>query len=735
MSESAYALGRSDEELDRLARQARLIEPITRQFFREAGICAGTRVLDVGSGVGDANFLAAGLVGEGGEVAGVDRAADASGGSRAREVSSRCNGATDVRRGPAVTALELGRVGVRKVLQRIGIIDESVTRLPTDPAEVVQLLGAPWYEERLIRLAKELGRDPDSVRAESAGYLREMAPSQDERALQAWGGFSRWLMRAYDVLVDEDQMAQLRRLDRKASLAFAFSHRSYLDGMLLPEVIQANRLRPALTFGGSNLNFFPLGSWAKRTGTIFIRRQTKDIPVYRFALRAYTAQLVQNHANLTWSIAGGRTRTGNLRPPLFGILRYLADAVDEIDGPQAYLVPTSIVYDQLREVEAMTTEAYGVVKRPEDLRSLVRLARQQGERLGRAYVDFGEPLPLRKRLGELRDEESGTGTVIERIALDVEHRINRAAPVTPTAVVNLALLGADRSLSINEVLATVRPLASYIAARNWAVAGAADLTNRSTIRWTLQQLVASGVLSMYDAGTEAVWGICADQHLVAAFYRNTAIHILVDRGIAETALLAAVESAELSGDDLVLPVTVRDEALRLRELLKFEFLFSARVRFEKELADEMRLIGAVGDTTTSAAADEVRRLLESADLLLAHLVLRPFLDAYHIVADRLAAYEDESFDEAAFLTDCLQVGKQWELQRRIASAESRSMELFKTALRLARHRELVDGFDDPAIAERRRQFADEIATATRRVNTIADLARTRGGTSWLSWRR
>jgi glycerol-3-phosphate O-acyltransferase len=597
-----------------------------------------------------------------------------------------------------------------------------MTPLSTDPAEVVQLLGAPWYEERLTRLAKELGRDPDSVRAEAAGYLREMAPSLDEKALHAWSGFSRWLMRAYDVLVDEDQIAKLRKLDRKASLAFAFSHRSYLDGMLLPEVIQANRLRPALTFGGSNMNFFPLGSWAKRTGTIFIRRQTKDIPVYRLALRAYTAQLVQNHANLTWSIEGGRTRTGKLRPPVFGILRYIADAVDEIDGPEVYLVPTSIVYDQLHEVEAMTTEAYGAVKRPEDFRFLVRLARQQGERLGRAYVDFGEPLPLRKRLQELRAEESGTGTVIERIALDVEHRINRATPVTPTAVVNLALLGADRSLSISEVLATVRPLASYIAARNWAVAGAADLTNRSTIRWTLHQLVASGVLSVYDAGTEAVWGIGADQHLVAAFYRNTAIHILVDRAIAETALLAA---AEVSVDGSVMPATVRDEALRLRELLKFEFLFSARAQFEKDLADEVRLIGAVGDTTKSAAADDVRRLLESADLLLAHLVLRPFLDAYHIVADRLAAYEDDSFDEAAFLTECLQVGKQWELQRRIASAESRSMELFKTALRLARHRELVDGFDDPAIAERRRQFADEIATATRRVNTIADLARSR----------
>ncbi|MGO9042007.1 MAG: lysophospholipid acyltransferase [Mycobacterium sp.] len=627
--------------------------------------------------------------------------------------------------GAVSTAREIGRVGVRKMLQRTGIIGESTAPLSTDPAEVVQLLATPWYDERLCTLAAELGRDPDSVRAEAAGYLREMAASLDERAVEAWRGFSRWLMRAYDVLVDEDQIAQLRKLDRKSTLAFAFSHRSYLDGMLLPEAVVANRLSPALTFGGANLNFFPMGAWGKRTGTIFIRRQTKDVPVYRFALRVYAAQLVQNHANLTWSIEGGRTRTGKLRPPVFGILRYITDAVDEIDGPEVYLVPTSIVYDQLHEVEAMTNEAYGAVKRPEDLRFLIRLARQQGERLGRAYLDFGEPLPLRKRLEELRAGESGTGTEIERIALDVEHRINRATPVTPTAVVSLALLGADRSLSISEVLATVQPLASYIAARNWAVAGAAELTNRSTIRWTLHQLVASGVVSVYDAGTEAVWGMCQDQHLVAAFYRNTAIHILVERAIAETALLAAAENAESSSDGSVLPAMVRDEALRLRELLKFEFLFSARAQFEKELGDEVRLIGRVEETPSSASAAEVRRLLREADLLLAHLVLRPFLDAYHIVAGRLAAYEDESLDEDAFLAECLQVGKQWELQRRIASAESRSMELFKTALRLARYRELVDGFEDADIARRRREFAEEIATAIRRVNTIAELARAR----------
>ncbi|HXJ33686.1 MAG TPA: methyltransferase domain-containing protein [Candidatus Eisenbacteria bacterium] len=56
-----------------MAAQARLIDPITRAFFQEAGLAGGMRVLDVGSGAGDVAFLAAELVGSAGEVVGVDR--------------------------------------------------------------------------------------------------------------------------------------------------------------------------------------------------------------------------------------------------------------------------------------------------------------------------------------------------------------------------------------------------------------------------------------------------------------------------------------------------------------------------------------------------------------------------------------------------------------------------------------------------------------------------------------
>ena len=77
MADPAYVLGHSERELERLRSQARLIEPATRAFFREAGIAPGLRVLDFGSGAGDVAFLAAELVGPEGEVIGIDRAAAA----------------------------------------------------------------------------------------------------------------------------------------------------------------------------------------------------------------------------------------------------------------------------------------------------------------------------------------------------------------------------------------------------------------------------------------------------------------------------------------------------------------------------------------------------------------------------------------------------------------------------------------------------------------------------------
>jgi 2-polyprenyl-3-methyl-5-hydroxy-6-metoxy-1,4-benzoquinol methylase len=93
-----YPLTRSAGEYERLRRQAGFLGGTTDRLFRAAGIESGMRVLDVGCGAGDVALLAAGLVGSGGEVVGVDTDRSALEVARGRAVSSPSRSSISTRR-------------------------------------------------------------------------------------------------------------------------------------------------------------------------------------------------------------------------------------------------------------------------------------------------------------------------------------------------------------------------------------------------------------------------------------------------------------------------------------------------------------------------------------------------------------------------------------------------------------------------------------------------------------
>ena len=166
--------------------------------------------------------------------------------------------------------------------------------------------------------------------------------------------------------------------------------------------------------------------------------------------------------------------------------------------------------------------------------------------------------------------------------------------------------------------------------------------------------------------------------------------------------------------------------MAVRDLLKFEFFFPRRADFVKEFwADVARFDPdweGHGIERPVIMRDRLERWFESSRPHLSHLVLRPFLDAYHLVASELAAWpEDEAFDEKRFLERCLGVGKQWTLQRRLHSAESGTLELFRGALRLAGHRGLLEG-TGAELAARRRAFATQVAAPQEALRRMANEA-------------
>jgi SAM-dependent methyltransferase len=127
-----YVLGHSDRELDRLCAQARVINPITRLFFREAGIAVGMRVLDVGCGTGDVAFLLAELVGDTGEVVGVDRAPSALAVAKARADVDRRQNVSFLLGNPVTMAFERGFNAV---------VGRYVLQFQPDPAAMLRELA------------------------------------------------------------------------------------------------------------------------------------------------------------------------------------------------------------------------------------------------------------------------------------------------------------------------------------------------------------------------------------------------------------------------------------------------------------------------------------------------------------------------------------------------------------------------------------------------------------------
>ena len=114
-------------------------------------------------------------------------------------------------------------------------------------------------------------------------------------------------------------------------------------------------------------------------------------------------------------------------------------------------------------------------------------------------------------------------------------------------------------------------------------------------------------------------------------------------------------------------------------------------------------------------------MLCGAPLLIAHRVLRSFVDAQLVVAERLAARDPRTpVVEAEFLDECGGVGQQMLLQGRLHGPESLSRELFASALKLAANLDLVDPGREE-LARRRQEWAAQVRDVVGRVAVIDEL--------------
>jgi glycerol-3-phosphate O-acyltransferase len=588
------------------------------------------------------------------------------------------------------------------------------------------ILSRPAFRGGLARLARSEERDERRVRRDAERYLREIAASHSpfviDLVMQLWRSMSRGYG---EPRYDRKEIDGIRTLSQQHPVVFLPTHKSNLDHPTLQYVLHEEGLPPNHTAAGINMNFFPIGALVRRSGAFFIRRTFKDNEVYKFVLQQYVDYLVEKRFPLEWYIEGGRSRSGKLLPPRFGMLAYVADAYRRARADEVVLIPAAIAYDQISDVGDYAREARGGAKEAEGFRWFLRVLRRAGHDYGNIHVRFGEPVFLSRSLGPpdplAEPDPNEQNLALQKLAFEVCVRINRATPITPTSLVALALLGrSDRALSAPEMVGALANLVDYVRRRQLPTTEALDLDHPDGVRPALDDLTRNGVLRCFDEGPEPVWKIRQDQDLAAAYYRNTVIHFFVNGAIAELALLRAAEDGIVDRKS-----EFWEEVLRLRDLLKFEFFFTDKDLFRDEIRAELALHDPEWEARLDAGASAIHALFPEIRPLAAHRILRPFLESYRVVADVLASLDsEEPVAEAAVLRSALALGKQYALQRRIRSAESVSKVLFGNALKLARNRGLLEA-GRPDLQKEREAFAGQLREAIRRVDGIESLVAAR----------
>ena len=593
-----------------------------------------------------------------------------------------------------------------------------------------RILGPQYKSPRLVkpeilasaRFRAGLEKIPGATVEEAGKMLDELATGWSRVSVDLVSVLGRMLSRGFDPEIDYDeyQIAAMRAGLEAHPAVLLFSHRSYIDGAVVPVAMQENRLPPVHVFAGINLSFGLMGPLLRRSGVIFIRRNIGADALYKYVLREYVGYIVEKRFNLSWSIEGTRSRTGKMLPPKLGLMAYVADAYLDGRSEDILLQPVSISFDQLHETAEYAAYARGGEKTAEGVGWLYNFIKAQGERnYGKIYVRFPEAVSMRQYLGApygpLAHDQAAKRLALQKMSFEVAWRILRATPVTATGLVCALLLTTrGAALTLDQLHHTLQDSLDYLERKQTPMSTSAlRLRARGGVRAAVDALSNGHPITRVDSGREPVWYIASDKEHAAAFYRNSVIHAFLETSIVELALAYARRA---DGDRME---AFWAQAMRLRDLLKFDFYFADSTAFRANIAEEMAW-HANWEAQVAAGGDEIDAMLFAKRPLMSDAMLRVFFEAYEIFADVLRdAPADIGKKE---LTDrALGVGRQYVAQDRIRSSESVSTLLFATARQVVADQDLIGPAAD--LTERRDAFRRELREIRRDFDYVEQIAR------------
>lgn len=570
----------------------------------------------------------------------------------------------------------------------LGPVQKGPDRLATE------VLRTPRVQRTLDDLATRTRKAKALVEADAFRELQRLGARPDPWVIDLFDrAFGRILQRIFDgVVVDTEGFDRIREAARRGPVVLLPSHRSHLDYLLLSWACYHHGLSTPLIAAGDNLAFWPLGPALRRGGAFFIRRtvQGESARLYATLLDGYVRKVMREGYLIEFFFEGGRSRTGRVLPARLGLLSLVVDAA-AAGGEAVSFVPISIAYDRVVEGRSYVEELLGAQKKQEDVESLLEVPAVLAARYGCAYLRVGEitvqqpeaseadgteaPATPQGRKAE-RDKMVSRRSELNKLARRLVGEIHRVTPITPSALLALALLShPGRGLSRLELDAAAARLLALLSEAGAPVAPTlADLAQG--IERGVELLRDAGMLTVEGIALDAVFTVPDKQRLALDYYKNNILHRVVASSVVASALVAG-GGVRVRGRSVARDV-VMARATEIARLFHHEFSHALELEpaLEPALEGMLRRAEVVAREDGSLAAPDDEGALWLG--LLAGAV-RNYLESYRIAARVLTAIVGAAMPLKQMLSRALGVGRKMFLAGEVTRREAVSKQNLENA--------------------------------------------------------
>ncbi|RAL14084.1 lysophospholipid acyltransferase family protein [Aspergillus homomorphus CBS 101889] len=400
------------------------------------------------------------------------------------------------------------------------------------------------------------------------------------------------LTRAYHqgIHVSSEEVLRLRSVAeeaarKKRSIVFLPCHKSHVDYVSLQLICYRLGIGLPVVVAGDNLNFPVVGPFLQHAGAMWIRRSFGNDPLYNTVVQAYIDTLLQQGFNFECFIEGGRSRTGKLLSPKFGILSFILDSVLSGRVEDTIICPVSTQYDKVLETESYISELLGQPKRKENLADFLSSSSVLSLKLGRVDVRFHEPWSLREfitqqltrlpdQIGEIGGQKLSNverGRILRSLGYRVLSDINNVSVMMPTALVGTVLLTLrGRGVGKGELVRRVEWLCERVKAKGGRVAHFYRYPTEVVVDRALEVLgpqIVGKVTGLVEPTYYAV------DRFQLSFYRNMTIHLFITEALVSAAMYTRIKQGGGPSYQRMSFTDLMNQVSFLSQLFRGEFIF------------------------------------------------------------------------------------------------------------------------------------------------------------------